>query len=308
MTVLSATPHDLGTDNMRRISNSEVTTWLACRRKYYYQFVLNLQPLKHSDALNKGVLGHEILAHYYDARIAGESHDSARDFALRKLTEVLSSNSFGMEIVLAVRKLLEGYWGYYADDADWIILACEKEYDVPISDEFCFVLRLDLLVQERRTGQTVLVDHKFVYDFWSEADLTLNPQFPKYIGALTANGIKIDKAVLNQIRTRSLKNPTPDDLFRRTISKPSSVKIRNMMIEQVDASREVVEFRELPEAQQKRKALRSINKKTCKGCPVEGLCMSELDGGDVTYMIQTDFRQNTYGYNGQDEVKVADLL
>jgi hypothetical protein len=49
----------------RRISNSEVSTWLTCQQRYYYEFDLKLAPIHNTEALSRGILGHEVLAKYY---------------------------------------------------------------------------------------------------------------------------------------------------------------------------------------------------------------------------------------------------
>jgi hypothetical protein len=59
----------------RRISNSEVSTWLTCQQRYYYEFDLKLAPIHNTEALSRGILGHEILAHYYIARKSGHAHE-----------------------------------------------------------------------------------------------------------------------------------------------------------------------------------------------------------------------------------------
>lgn len=298
--------YNLGVDAMRRISNSEVNTWLACERKYYYQFDLNLTPIKTGSALNRGVLGHDILATYYEARKQDRSHGNAVHLAREQLMLQLQGGFQDMETVTDLDRILQGYWGYYGDESSkYRVLEVEKQYELPMSTDFDFVMRLDVLMLNLATGETELWDHKFVYDFWGDYDMSLNPQFPKYMGALRANGINVDKAVLNQIRYRKLKNPTPDDLFRRSPYKPSQAKVENAMREQIVASKRIYEHRMLPIEVRKDTSIRTINKMTCKGCPVADLCLSEFDGGDITYMIQSDYKTNTYGYN---EPTVEELL
>ena len=289
-----------GGDVTRRISNSEVGTFLTCEKKYYYEFGLNLEPRVAGGALGKGTLLHEVLAEYYQCLKDGDNYDQARYVARSGLQRYLSSTEYNAETVMEVDRLLQGYWNYYQGDPDWEILEVEKGYDLSMTEDYEYSLRLDLLVRERDTGLVVLVDHKTAYDFWTQDDLDLNPQFPKYIGALRANGIMVDKAILNQIRSRSIKNPTMDQMYRRTVCKPSMAKIQNAMREQVLASQEIVKFRALPLEVQAANSKRILNKAVCKNCNVKPLCLSEFDGGDITVAVQTDFKQRTYGYNPTD--------
>lgn len=295
---------NLGDADMRRISNSEVSTWLTCRRRYYYEFDLNLEPNRQGAALGRGVMLHDVLALYYERLKAGCSHTTAVADARARLQTYMANAGFAVDTVMEVDRLLQGYWNYYQGDPDWEILEVETGYDLPLTDDYQYALRLDLLVRSRSTGHTILVDHKTAYDFWSEDDLDLNPQFPKYIGALRLNGIHVDKALLNQIRTRKLKNPGPEDLFRRTVYKPSVAKVREAIREQVISSQDIVRHRMLPLEVRRDQSPRSLNKMVCRNCDVKPLCMSEFDGGDIKHMVANDYKQRTYGYNNTEE---ADL-
>lgn len=295
---------NLGDATMRRISNSEVSTWLSCQRKYYYEFDLNLEPNQQGSALSRGVLFHDVLAIYYSALKDGIKHDDAVIVARRHLQSYLANTSFAMETVTEVDRLLHGYWNFYKGDPDWEILDVERGYDLALTNEYEYSLRFDLLIRNRKTGEIILVDHKTAYDFWSEDDLALSPQFPKYIGSLRANGVHVDKAILNQVRTRSIKNPSPEQLFRRTVDKPSLAKIQNAMREQVIVSEQIVKHRSLPLEVRAANSVRTLNKQVCKYCDAKPLCMSEYDGGDVTHMIANDFKQRTYGYNNSESPDV----
>lgn len=292
----------LGTDtDMRRISNSEVSTWLTCQRKYYYEFILNLEPKQANGALGKGTLFHSALASYYDILKAGEPHHKAVAEARKMLLIETAMSNYSLDTVMEVDRLLKGYWAYYMGDPDWEILEVEANYDLPITDNFEYSLRLDLYVRSRSTGAYILVDHKTTYDFWSQDDLDLNPQFPKYIASMRANGKQVDYAILNQVRSRALKNPSPEQLFKRAVCKPSLAKVQTALREQVLVSQEITRYRELPLAVQAANSTRILNKAVCKWCNVKSLCLSEYDGGDITYQIEYDFKQRTYGYNAPSE-------
>lgn len=280
----------------RKVSNSETTTWLQCQRRYLYQYDLNLRPKKLSQALSRGILGHEVVAEYYSARKAGQNHADALVQARRLL---YAKPDYDLDIVAEVDKIVNNYFRVYGDEigSKYSILAVEEQYEIPLTSDFIFVMRLDLLVKNLKTNRTELWDHKFVYDFWSQDDLALDPQRPKYIGALRFNNNFVDEAVLNQLRYRSIKQPTDDQLFKRTVQQPSQAKINTVLREHVQASREIVEWRKLSLDERRRVAKRSANKMTCRSCSVKQLCMSELDGGDISYAIKTDYVTNEYGYN-----------
>lgn len=284
-------------DMTRKISNSEVATWLNCRRKYYYEIDLNLEPLVRGEALGRGILLHEVLAHYYTARQHKNDHGLSVDVASEFLTGFLASPNYAMETVMDIRRMLTGYWAHYKGDPQWEILEVEKTRELPLTEDFMFDLKFDMLVKEISTGKIALVDHKTTYDFWQQDKIELNAQFPKYIGACRANEVKVDKVIINQIRTRKLKNPAPEDLYRRADCVPSKMKVANLLREQIVVSQEISKHRMLPIEVRGATAVRNINPQICNWCDSKPLCMSELDGGDITTMIATDYKQNTYGRN-----------
>jgi len=292
----------------RKISNSEVSTWLVCKRQYYYGFDLALEPIKFNESLSRGLLGHEVLACYYKELQRGRNHETAMATARKFLGEFMGRNVYDLPIILEVDKILQGYWAYRQGDPNWRILHVEEQFDVFLTQEFEFSMRLDLLVQDITTGEVILVDHKFVYDFWTQDDLALNPQLPKYIGALRVNGYKVDRAILNQLRYRNLKEPTPERLFVREPYAPSNQKVVNVVRDQISASQEIVAWKELPLEERGKKAMRILNKVVCRGCPAKVLCQQELDGAPLDYLIKTEYKQRTYGYNEPSTASLESLI
>jgi hypothetical protein len=123
--------------------------------------------------------------------------------------------------------------------------------------------------------------------------------FPKYLGALRSNNVKVDFCLLNEVRTRELKDKSPVGLFKRTRYTPSDAKIKQALFEQIVASREITAFRAHDLETQSKLGLRTLNTNLCKFCPMKSLCISEFDGGDITFLKVADFKPNSYneGYN-----------
>jgi hypothetical protein len=290
--------------DLRRISNSEVGTWLTCRYKYYLSFVKQIAPKQMGTALGKGTLGHEVLAIYYQRLMDGVPHETAKHDAVNHLMYVMStSEGYSLDVCTEVRRILEAYWAYYSnDEVTWKILAVEKSFDLDLNESYGMPMRLDLLVQDA-DGKIALVDHKFFYDLPNYDKLALNVQFPKYVGALRHNDIQVDYCVLNVLRTRVLKNPAPSDLFRRIKVDVSPAKVRNALRTHILASEEITEYRSLPEPVQEVRALPLMNDYVCKSCDFAPICITNFDGGDPSYLIETDFTANTYGYNDTPNVE-----
>lgn len=302
---------NLGTadDVSRKISNTEVSTWNACKRQYYYNFVLNLEPKVMNSALGRGILFHEVMGAYYQFLKAWDEenpndykaapsmrHVQAVQTARSHMLEFCKGPAYDFDSIMTVDRLLTGYWDFYQGDPEWEIIAVEEAYDVPVGDH-TFSFRVDLIARERKSKKMILIDHKTAYNFWNADKLALSPQFPKYKAALAKLGILIDECMLNQVRSRELKTPTATDLFRRTTVKPTKAKQDNAEREQVVASREILAYRALPLAVQEQRATRVLNEGVCKYCDAKPLCLTEWDGGDATIMLNRDYQPRTYGYN-----------
>lgn len=293
----------------RRISNSEVGTWLTCQRKYYYQYDKGLRPKHQKGALPLGVIGHEVLASYWDAIKGGSSHGDAVLGSWGILSFHIGDDRYPMETVLDVRKILELYYAAHATDCEkWEVLEVEKNYDLHLTDEYDYTLRLDLLVRERATNKILLIDHKFVYDFKRYDQINLTPQMPKYLAALRSNGIWPDEAILNQIRYRKIKNPTAEQLYRRSPVSISNEKMKRAVKEQLIVSQRIDEWRKLPLVVRGDIATRVFSEMTCNMCNMKPLCLSEYDGGDISYMIQEDYTKNEYDYNPVEELMAEELM
>lgn len=290
----------------RKISNSEVTDFNTCEYRYYLSYDLGLEPKIQPKALFRGIIGHDCLDAYYQHFIGlmpGQKTDDVYEKAEAAAWVVLSSYiasapNFYVDIVVDLRRVLARYFKYAKESQrDWIILASEKMYELDLVEDFSYSCRVDLVA--RIDGLVTVVDHKFVYDFWSMDDLDINPQLPKYVGILRNNGIQIDRAKVNQIRYRVLKTRelSDEEMFRLDDDTPTTIEVQKFLREQILTSRRIVEHRERPLPVREMEAIRVLNKMVCKSCPVRSLCIESLKGQDINNTIAMDYQTRTYGYN-----------
>lgn len=293
----------------RNISNSEVTSWLTCRRQYVYAFMLNLAPKVTAVPLARGTLGHLYFQRYAEARLQGHTHDASLK-AANTVWIAEMNNGVGMEVIMETKYLCERYMAFHNGWPEWEILGTEQAFDAKINDDIAIPMRYDLYVRERQTGKVMLVDFKFTYEFWSYDDHSLNGQFPKYIAVMQNAGMQVDGAYLEEIRTRKLSEATASDpkkLWRRTGYFPSIAKKRELLKQHIGASLEITDFRAMGPAEQKVRAIPVLNKHgACKYCNFKDLCISELDGGEIAIAIEMGYTENTYGYN-KTEIEPPDI-
>lgn len=289
---------------MPSVSHSEVDSYLLCRRKHYYGYGLSLERITTSQSLATGTAGHRILDAFYthllDLADTPEEQLERFDLALEKAKE---------EYELIVQ---EGYeespnraplydilfheeWGYFANEYmvknGWTVLAVEQEFNLVYDEEtqssYPFVV--DMIVRDPQ-GNYVVIDHKFVYDFYTPEQTDLQPQIPKYIGALRAMDYEVVYGAYNMLRTRKLKAPAPDATSYFMILKPNTDRVLNTFMEQLGVAAEIQALKELPIEEQSKRAYRTANKMVCQSCSFRDICSTELMGGNTELMMKTEYK------------------
>lgn len=277
----------------RIISNSEVTAYNECARRHWYQYNHGLQPRSYGLALTRGIIGHQILEIYYKMIMDGFPVDAAKERCLTQLDNFIlefSANNLTeydkIMMLTQLRQLIEKYIDFYSEgtDKDFRILAVEQTYIAPVDQDVSYGMKLDVLIEILNgvyRGEIVIMDHKFLYNFKSDEELSIDGQLPKYIRTVAGNGIHVTRGIFNQLRYRELKNPDPDAIFRRTWVKPSRQAKEQIWQEQVDASLEIVNNPRPPR--------RTLSPLVCKNCYFLQICRADLNGDPTATMKKVDY-------------------
>ena len=289
---------------MPSVSHSEVDSYLLCRRKHYYGYGLSLERISTSQSLATGTAGHRILEAFYahllslsdTAKGQLENFDLALERAYFVYREVMDEGYTDANNRAMLHDILfHEEWGYFANEFmvknGWRVLAVEAEfsliYDTDTQSSYPFVV--DMLVQDPE-GRYVVIDHKFVYDFYTPEQTDLQPQIPKYIGALRAMGHEIAYGAYNMLRTRKLKTPAADSMNYFMILKPNPDRVLNTFMEQLGVAAEIQALKELSIDEQNKRAYRTANKMVCQSCSFRDICSTELIGGNTELMLRTEYK------------------
>lgn len=282
------------------VSNSEAIAFISCKRMWEFAFGFNLAPKVMPDPLARGTLGHSAFEAYVNARLAGDSHESAIKAGLAVIQAAMT------EIKLDVVMQVQFLWGRYMDHhngwPEWELIGTEQRVDLQLTETLAMPIRYDLLVRERATGKLKIVDYKFAFNFWTPFEHDLNPQMPKYIGVMRANGEPVEGGFLEEIRTRDMKNLDPKGLWRRTAYNPPVKKIQSMLRQHVAVSMAIEKHKQNGTPQERVvQSIPVLNKYgVCQFCNFKSLCNSLNNGvTDLSVQMRTDFVDNTYGYNKQ---------
>lgn len=285
----------------RPISNSEVGSWLQCTQKYWWEFVLNLAPKQLSDPLTYGNLEHDGFQAYALCRLNGMSHDSAMAEVHATYWLKMMEATNDPALVMHAMDIWNRYHAWAKGWPDWEIIGTEQRLDLKITDEYSLPMRYDLLVRDHKTGKLLLVDYKLTYDFWQQEKHDMNIQFPKYLSVLNANGYEVQGAMLIELRYRKMKDMSNDKHFKHTPYFPSHAIKRNALVQHVKASKQIVEFRNLPEKQQEEAVTPVLLPHICKYCDFQQLCLGKLHGANLDYTIETQYGPKDYGYEPIEE-------
>lgn len=277
---------------MPSVSHSEVDSYLLCRRKHYYGYTLSLQRVQESAALAMGTAGHKVLEVFYNAILEGEEFYDALEIA-KAIADQLREE---VNVPANRANIFDTLFDFYFPNEPFVkegyeILAVEKEFALKYDEEndLSYPFVVDLIAQSPE-GKTVVIDHKFVYDFYNYEASIMQPQIPKYVGALRALNYKIDYGMYNMIRTRKLKEPDAQSMCQLLDVKPEPERVKQVFTEQISVANEIQAIKQRSEEEQSAHAYRVANKMVCQSCSFLDVCRTELSGGNVQLMIQTEYK------------------
>jgi hypothetical protein len=287
------------------ISGSMIDHWRRCQRQYHYAHDRKIAPRELPWPIALGRAGHGVLASYYSSLQGGAGHLEARQEALDMAgfrADILGHDQKALAIALP---LVDYYWAVHAADAvRWEVLAVEHEVRVERGD-WIFVATLDLAVREREPfGRVLVVDHRFLTEFYTYAMARLDPQLPRYVVALRQSGHPADDAVRNMISTKPVGASTAKADRGKVRRVPLEVTQRRLEIVNAETertAREILAWRAIPEAARPSLAARTVlpgeRWPSCKTCPFLDLCTAEAWGEteQAAELVATKYGPTDYG-------------
>jgi hypothetical protein len=300
----------------RLISGSEVKAFQSCQKKWWYEYRLKVIPKKLSDGLFKGIVGHDALSAYYRAIMDGKSLDEARMLMNMRISQEYAKNTLLMtqglvhpkmmadrvKLIAKISQILEAYLDEYAK-ADYENYDVVEVEHMHVSDNF-MAMRLDLLLRLRATGKLVLMDHKFVGEFYGEPQLLANSQLPLYMRVVIGGREEeISHGILNEIKTKTSKGEDGEleFEFERAIIDYEEEVAASLANDQAKVTEQIRDKYRIQGLKESRDAcVRSLSDYTCKFCHAKTACLVyDLRGNEagMRAVIDAEYEENTYGYN-----------
>lgn len=284
--------------------HSEVDTRNRCHRLWYYGYILELEPIQKSVPLSRGTLGHAALESYFLAKRDLDRDPTRSDIVLKsaaytRLLEEVNKNLEYSEVLADVQRALTYF--FEADPfRNWTILEVEKVFMLKINDDLSVPIIVDLLIQDPH-GDIWVVDNKFLYDFPSGVENEILPQLALYTGVCRANGINVKRAAYSILRTRNLRNPTTDTMYKFEPVNLTDMRVfRNFQEHAIVAEMCHNDKKNKTPEQISWEAVRIKQPKICNMCWASGLCLAELNDQQPELVYNTFYKhRNPYGrYKG----------
>lgn len=274
------------------ISHSETESFNQCSRRHYYSFGECIEPIKRSQALNRGVIGHAMWKVFWENFPQGieEAKQAIINFASAKL----QTGESIPDLVYLMNTMLECI-EYYTDTIkSWTVVEFETTHRVQFQD-FEFAFTPDLVVREAN-GNLRLIDYKFVYDFYEADMFELLPQIPRYIGGLQLDGVTITKGSYFFLRYRNVKSEGEGNRFAIRNVPVNGPKISNSFRDVIKSAERIAKLKALSLNNWLEETSRTSVKTVCNYCPFKRICVAELNGSDGRAARAMDYQHSTYGY------------
>lgn len=277
-----------------RVSFSQVQTFLRCRLKWHYGYVLGLIPNEPDAAMEMGNYLHGKLDIYYQlyrqTTDPGELWDLLYPLVLEDLNMETGKNG---EMIARSMKVLSRYVHEYSPliDKDIKIVESELHFEssmvTPKGREFILEGYCDLLYW--LAGQLRVRDHKTTgkaNGFRKKGDTDYDMQQPTYIGGLRLIGYPVFRGEVNEIITFNYAKYSQEPLdklmkvtptFRSDHSIEVAMQWYGKVVDQMIEEEEFLASREMG----------------CKYCWYKDPCTLRQEGKDDAPVLRVAFREKS---------------
>src|SRR5215471_11917664 len=287
-----------------KVSHSQLQVWSSCEQKWYYSYLMGLQPKVKAHYFSTGDFCHKGLEVVYNVRREGGSWDDSIRALIRKWKEdapaMMQEN---LQSFNKATRILKRYVSQYAfvKDAGIRVLAVElhfeQELPTPQGNSVTIEGHIDLLVEIN--GTLFAWDHKTLgsAQFWTQEEAMLDPQFGIYTLALRMQGYPVKGFIVNQLNVydyAKFDEQPNEKLFSRLETYRTDAHLEAVALNVGMMADELIAKRE-----GNKPFIRHLSKTTCKGCIFRQPCLYEMKGIDVTNLVAQDFVKRTNNREGE---------
>jgi hypothetical protein len=215
----------------RTLTNSARTTFIRCRRRFFYSYEERLSPKGVAVPLVVGSAFHKAMEEWYSPKAKPSPalkrlgmHRADMEIAPH-LKELLPPATLErLEVARGMMQgLLSAYYDKYVveDRKNWEILVVERPFSVPLDGGWTADGKFDVLFRNKKTGKIYVLEHKTTSMLSEDyvGRLPLDDQIHQYaFGAKHFTGEKIAGVVYNVVqksRLRQKKNESFEEFCKR---------------------------------------------------------------------------------------------
>ena len=277
---------------MTIISNSEITTFQRCPKRFYFERVHRYVPKDMPLPLRVGNFGHAMMEAGMHALIEKpEDFDHAKD-----AVNAVLATATDVEEMKIYRHVLAAIAGYIQNG--WRPVAIEEEIQVPIDEGLVFGMKPDLVFEFTKglsRGKQGIMDYKFTGQYWNDREVNMFIQGFKYAAYWNkVKGTDIRHIGICMLNTRAAQNATGTALWLVKWPNVTKQMLENIMAENEYMLRLIKPFYDDPDNSF---FPRTTNKMECKLCPfADDACPMDLAGKPIDKILSRNYTHNTYGY------------
>lgn len=194
-------------DVLLKVSVTKLLTWLRCRMKYYYRYILNLKKKVIAVAPARGSIIHTCLeAHYKGQPWVAALERWQQDTETNLLPFMTDEQRAEWETIPRdVYRIVQGYLrAFTAHDQQFDVLAVEHEDTVELPSGITLEYRLDRLLREKATDMLFILDSKSIAQIPTDNIRFTDVQSVVYIWAHAKRiGKDIAGLIWDYIRTKA---------------------------------------------------------------------------------------------------------
>lgn len=226
-----------------KVSNSEISTFLDCRRKWYFKYYRHLQKKKFSgievNNLTFGTKVHTALGAWYVSS-GQEDPNKIIKSLFHEERPLVQATEDGELIKKFSEQEKMGIMlvGHYMDqvkneglDYGFNYISSEEEYEVDLGNDVTFIGKVDGIVEREADGGKYLLEHKTYDPAGATSHLKVAHIEPQHIGYMMLYRMNNDDylagTVLNIIRKLKTLTRSKSPIIQREIIRHNQVEIDN---------------------------------------------------------------------------------
>jgi hypothetical protein len=274
-----------------------------CDFKFYFSVKLNLKPKNWPEPVEKGLIGHDLLAVYFKTRLQGGTYEQGVDAVNEAVRELVIAN-MQRPVVLEAAKLVKQVFAFaaYVEKQPWKIIQVEENEEWLIEEDKSFGYTPDVIfewTEGPKRGIPFVLDYKFTGQYWNDRQINTVQQMLKYLIYYNKkHGTKMRHAGVVMLNTRAGANDSGNKLFLLKWLPVSKDKLRTIEHENEVLVKRIEPFFHMTPEEFKAQAVHTPQELTCKMCWfADDLCPQDMNGQDIKNAIEANYEVNSYGYN-----------